>query len=248
MIKIILLIFFLNMNCATFIAKLPFTDEARNEKMISWDYTDFSNSPKYEEHISDLGTKYLNFLERKHDTRYRWFIKVQHSTLDQMIIQNSLRKIFYKKEWIWLMRLITRKGSPNFTVAATSYDEFFKIEINKIPHYFTLVKVSEDTTLYYEIVVIRKGRNFLEILKTPLLKKVEEDKKIGNYTLLTNFEESKSEAKEFVLDSFKNLKTQIEKNKVEFEQIDFDLIPNGFTVTKFEKGTKVSDVHYKFEE
>ncbi|HNK96431.1 MAG TPA: hypothetical protein PKK42_25605, partial [Leptospiraceae bacterium] len=41
--------------------------------------------------------------------------------------------------------------------------------------------------------------------------------------------------KEFVLDSFQVVKDQIEKNKISFKQIDFDLIENGYIVTREKK-------------
>ncbi len=246
--KFTIIVFILFSNCVTYIPKLPFTEEARERNMIAWYYKDYSQSEKRAENISQLGQKYLDFVERKHDDTVSLWIKIQIASLEQMILQNALRRIFYTDKQINQGRFRGGKGAPMFAVTAKSYDELFKIEINKIPHYFILITVFEDSNVYNEIFVLRKEKKYLEIFKAPLLKEIHDDKKIGTYTTKTNFDSSESETKEYVLDSFQTLKKLIENKKIEFEKIDVELTEKGFNFTKFEKDGSISIYEIKLRE
>lgn len=222
-------------NCITYIPRLPFTKEARDNNLSFWYYRDYSDWEKREDNISFFGKKYLDFVERKHDTKLIW-MKLQIASLDQVVLQNALRALFYKKKGIGQIRLKRGKYDPTFSVGANTYDSFQKVEIRKVPHYFLLITISEGLTIYNEIFVIKKEGKYLEIFKSPLLKKIEGENKIGMYTSKTSYGNLlDSEMEEYVLDSFSNLEKLIEKRKIEFEKLEIKQNEKGFSLILFGK-------------
>lgn len=247
--KFAILAFILFSNCTTYIPKLPFTEEARERNIIGWYYQDYSDSEKREENISSIGQKYLDFVQRKHDdTATIYQFKIQFASLDLMILQNALRTIFYKKNRIAQARFASSRSSSPFLVTANSFEEFFKVEINKVPHFFVLITVSQESTFYKEIIVLKKEKEYLKVFKTPLFKAIEDDKKIGFYTTKTNFGSRDSEEKEYVLDSFQNLKKAIEQGRIEFEKMDIEASSEGFILNKFAKDGSINKYYLNFRE
>lgn len=237
-----LLLIIIFSNCVTYIPKLPLTEEARERNIRAWYYRDYAGSKKREENISHLGQKYLDFVQRPYDDSLLLWIKIQFATLELMILQNALRAVFYEDNLINQVRFRGNKGEPLYVVKAKSFDEFFKIEINKVPHYFILITVSEDLTVYNEIIVIKKDKKYLETFKTPVLKTVIGDQKIGFYTKRTDFGRSDQETKEYVLDSFRTLKKHIEQGKIQFETLDIERKKENFVM--IQSGKDRSSMEY----
>ena len=226
-------------NCVAFADRLSISDDAIENKLIEWYYFDFSQEQRQEENISLFGEKYLEFTTRKNDIDKGIFgVKVLLGSIDHITFQVAFCSLFFVREECFYERtkFYKNRQDPTFRIGAKIYPEFFKVDIQNSTYFFVFIQMIETGPIKFpEVLVIRKGKKHLEYFISPLLSITSDRRAVGVFSQKQSFLNGDAGMKEFVLDSFQVVKDQIEKNKISFKQIDFDLIENGYIVTREKK-------------